>query len=49
MVKKIKQRNFIKLDMDLHCKPQTFLSKKNQLLEKVLDEEMKDYFNEKNK
>jgi hypothetical protein len=35
--------------MDLHCKPQTFLSKKNQLLEKVLDEEMKDYFNEKNK
>tara|TARA_R110002012_G_scaffold19113_3_gene69432 strand:- start:2841 stop:2993 length:153 start_codon:yes stop_codon:yes gene_type:complete len=44
MVKRNKPRNFIKLDMDLHCKPQTFMSKKNDLLEKVADKEIDDWF-----
>lgn len=49
MVKRNKPRNFIKLDMDLHCKPQTFMSKKNELTEKILDKEIEEYFIEENK
>ena len=44
MVKIPKPKNYVKIDMDLHCKPQTFMSKKNELLEEIADKEIDDWF-----
>ena len=49
MVIKIKPKNYVKIDMDRNCKPQTFISKRNELLQKVADKEIEDYLSEENK
>ena len=46
---KIKPKNYVKIDMDKYCKPQTFMSTKNELTEKILDKEIEEYFIEENK